>query len=164
MSLEINLLFLIWVIGVIMIAFGVPSHKRHSFFVAFLTAQGMEWLAEILLLQFNVVSFPVREFPKASEMSITLMIFLLPLCCATYVIYEPKKKSWPIRILYLAFWANVMTWMEIMISHFTDLQDHKSYYWLVAMLLFSFELIVANAVVRWFFHNSSLLQRDRRTV
>lgn len=163
MSLEQNLLLLTWIFGLLVIAFGVPYGKRHSFFIAYLTAQGLDWLAEILLLQFNIVSFPIREFPEASDMSITLMIFLMPLCCAIYVIYEPQK-SWPIRTLSLVCWAGVMTLIEIIISDFSNLQDNKRYYWLVAELVFSVELVVTIAVVRWFFRDSSMLRRDKVNV
>ncbi|WP_123042538.1 CBO0543 family protein [Cohnella candidum] len=163
MNLEQNLLLVIWVFSLLAILFGVPYGRRHSFVIAFITAQGLDWLAEILLLQYHVLSFPIREFPKASDMSISLMILYEPLCCAAYVIYEPRK-SWPIRALYLAFWVNVMTWTDIAISHFSQLQDHKSYYWLVAELVFGAELVVTNAVVRWFFSNSSLLRRNRGAV
>jgi hypothetical protein len=163
MNIEQNLILLIWVSGLLVISFGVPVGKRHSFFIAYLTAQGMEWLAEILLLQFKIVSFPIREFPHASDMSITLRIFLIPLCCAIYVIYE-SRKSWPIRTLYLIVWVNVMTLMEISVSHFSQLEDHKNYYWVVAELVYSAELIVTSAVVRWFFRNPALLRWDRGTV
>ncbi|MCR2803561.1 CBO0543 family protein [Paenibacillus soyae] len=163
MSFEQNLLLLIWLLGLLVIVFGVPYGRRHSFFIAYLTAQGLDWLAEILLLQFNTVSFPIREFPGASDMSITLMIFLMPLCCAIYVIYEPRK-SLPIRTLSLLLWASVMTLVEIAISRFSNLQDHKSYYWLVAEIVFSVELVITIAIVRWFFHKSSILRRGRETV
>ena len=154
---------LIWIFGLLVIIFGVPGGKRHSFFIAYLTAQGLDWFAQILFLQFNVLSFPVREFPKASDMSITLMILLMPLLCALYVIYEPRK-SWLIRALYLVLWVNITTMTDITISHYSELQDHKSYYWLVAELVFSVILVASNAVVRWFFCNTSLLRKDRGTV
>lgn len=163
MDLERNLLLLIWIFGLLVISVGVPSDKRHSFFIAFLTAQGLDWLAQMMFLQFNVLSFPEREFPAASDMSITLMILLMPLYTAIYVIYEPRN-SRLMRALYLVLWTSVATLTDITISQFSELQDHKSYYWLVAELVFGVILVISNAVVRWFFRNLTLSRGDRGNV
>lgn len=96
-------------------------------------------------------------------MSVTLMIFMIPLCCAIYVINEPKR-TWPIRALLLVIWAGVMDFIEITIARFSQLQDHKSYYWLVAEIVFSVEIAITIAVVRWFFRQSSMSGKVRGTV
>lgn len=163
MDLERNLLLAIWLFGLLVISTGVPSDKRHSFVIAFLTAQGLDWFAQMMFLQFEVLSFPVREFQGASNMSITLMILLMPLYTAIYVIYEPRK-SRLIRALYLVLWTSVATLTDITISHFSELQDHKSYYWLVAEIVFGVILVISNAVVRWFFRSLPLSQWDRGNV
>ncbi len=160
MELEWNLLLVIWLFGLLVVSACIPSGKRHSFYIAFMTAQGLDWFAQLMFLQFNVLSFPVREFPKASDMSITLMILLMPLYTAIYVIYEPRKSRF-IRALYLVSWTSVATFTDITISHTSDLQNHKSYYWLVAELVFGVILVISNAVVRWFFGNLPLSSWDR---
>jgi hypothetical protein len=163
MDLERNLLLAIWLFGLLVNSTGVPSDKRHSFIIAFLTAQGLDWFAQIMFLQFEVLSFPVREFPAASDMSISLMILLMPLYTAIYVIYEPAK-SRLIRAVYLVLWTSVATLTDIIISHFSGLQNHKSYYWLVAEIVFGVILASSNAVVRWFFRSSPMSQGDRGNV
>ncbi|WP_027086904.1 CBO0543 family protein [Cohnella panacarvi] len=163
MGLEQNLLLAIWIFSLLVISAFVPCHKRHSFVIAFITAQGLDWFAQMMFLQYNVLSFPVREFPKASDMSITLMIVLMPLYTAIYVIYEPRATR-IVRAVYLVLWTSFATLTDITISRYSGLQDHKSYYWLVAELVFGVILVISNAVVRWFFRHLPLSREDRGNV
>lgn len=74
----------------------------------------------------NIIAYPVREFPRASDLSITVEIMLVPICCALYVIYEPRK-TWLARIRHLTVWTIGITVIDFVIARYTKLQDHNGF-------------------------------------
>jgi hypothetical protein len=163
MSMEQNLLLMFWVVGIALITFTVPRGKWHAFLVALLTCQGMAWLTEVAFVKSGIVVYPVREFPKASDLSITMEVMLVPVCCSLYVIYEPVR-SWAARLRHLVVWTAGFTLIDLAVARFTRLQDHHGFHWWMIVLVFAGKLGITNAIVRWFFRNRALFRQERRSI
>jgi hypothetical protein len=163
MSLEQNLLLLLWVAGLALTIFTVSGDKWHQWAVAFLACQAFAWLAEILIVKLDLVAYPVREFPKASDLSLTLEIMLVPVCAALYVIHEPSS-SWMARFRHWAIWTCSAAVIDKAVAHYTRLQDHSGFHWWMTVVLFGSKFLAVNLFVRWFFRNPMLFKEERNSV
>ncbi|WP_407945760.1 CBO0543 family protein [Paenibacillus puerhi] len=75
MDMERNLLLLVCFVCITTIYFLVPR------------------AVEVLLVQFNLVAYPLREFPKASDLSITFKVLWTPVASGLYYIYRPRSNK-----------------------------------------------------------------------
>jgi hypothetical protein len=128
------------------------ERKWHAFLLGFLTCQGIAWLIEILLVEWRLVAYPVREFPHASDFGITEKLMLYPVLCAFFVIYEPSKRYWVFRLMNLTLWVAGLTIIDVSLAHYTRILDYIGFRWFHAALFFLGLLLSVKSISYWFFH------------
>ncbi|WP_304363375.1 CBO0543 family protein [Paenibacillus elgii] len=99
MDVERNLLLLVWFVCITTIYFLVPRAKAHEFVLCFLVCQAVGWIVEVLLVQFDLVAYPLREFPKASDLNITFKVVWTPVASVYSIIFLSVRclASWFFR-------------------------------------------------------------------
>ncbi|MDL4842520.1 CBO0543 family protein [Aquibacillus rhizosphaerae] len=161
MEFNYIILITIWIIGVALFITFTPKHKKRRLILAFLICQAFTWLSDLLLLNFNLIAFPVREFPSATDMLVTTDYFLYPLLCGFYIIYEPEQRLF-VRFIYLSACISTLVFIDIMISKFTDLIEYLNYDWYWTWLLFLCIFAITNIIYQWFFRSKLLLEAEKR--
>jgi hypothetical protein len=160
MSVEQNVLLFLWFAGTAVIAFAIPRNQWHALVLCFLAGQAIGWMMETMLLELRVVTFPIREFPRATLLAVTNKIMFIPVMSGLYVTYEPRK-SWRMRLIYLLVWACLLASIENLIATFTKLLDYTGFNWWWAVLLYASVLAAINGIVRWFFRDRSVFRHEK---
>lgn len=87
------------------IRFYVPKAKHRLAFISLITFEATTWASINILVQSNQISFPVREFAKATQVGFLQNFLFYPMIFAWFMILYPAgpsklKKSCIISSLY----------------------------------------------------------------
>ncbi|WP_321166558.1 MULTISPECIES: CBO0543 family protein [unclassified Paenibacillus] len=110
----------------------------------------MVWFSVILQVKLRIISFPVREFPRATDIGFTITYLLYPILISIYILLEPRR-SRAIRTLYLLLWCAALAWLNDMINQYTQLLEYKFLDWFMGSMFFIFLLALTKVIVRWFY-------------
>ncbi|WP_223592332.1 CBO0543 family protein [Neobacillus bataviensis] len=160
MTVDVWVLILIWMIGFAAFMLFVPKNRRRRFLIAFLICQTFTWLIAVLLVYFDRISYPIREFPKATHLLLALNYFFFPLLCGFYIIYEPKR-NYTVRLLYLSGWVTGVVVIIKLLEKYTGLLQYQHYAWYWSWLNFFWMFAVTNLLYRWFFKDKAMFQSDK---
>lgn len=159
MDMERNLLLLVWFVCITAIYFLVPRAKAHEFVLCFLVCQAVGWVVEVLLVQFDLVAYPLREFPKASELNITFKVVWTPVAGGLYYIYRPRANKWAICI-YFAVWISLLTLIDGMLAAKTELVDYVHFHWSLMAIVLSIIFLSARVLVSRFFRDRNVFRKE----
>jgi len=123
---------------------------RHSI-VIFFFKQFMTWILGLVVVELGLITYPVREFEKASHTSFSFEYFIYPAICVLFNLYYPREKSLPHRIGWFLLFPTWMTALEVMIEHYTQLINyiHWAWYWTWLSLFITF--VFSFLFYHWFF-------------
>ncbi|MFB5193661.1 CBO0543 family protein [Neobacillus sp. KR4-4] len=163
MSVDYAVIILMWVIGIFTYIFFTPKKRYRKVAVTALICQSLLWLNSLVHVEFDLIAFPVREFPKATDLLITTEYFFYPLLCGFYLAYEPKH-SLRIRLIYLCSWISIITLYDFILVKFTNLIEYVHYAWYFTWIDFFCIFAVTNFVYQWFFKNKKLFRMEQEAV
>ncbi|WP_144555412.1 CBO0543 family protein [Bacillus sp. X1(2014)] len=152
MSVDYIFILAMWVSGVMAYMFLTPKNQYRKLLFSLLTCQSLLWLNSLIHVEFNLLAFPVREFPKATDLLITTEYFFYPLLCGFYIGYEPKR-SYKIRLIYLSVWISFLTVYDVILVKYTNLIEYVHYAWYFTWIDLFCIFAVTNWIHQWFFKN-----------
>ncbi|MDQ0921012.1 CBO0543 family protein [Paenibacillus sp. V4I5] len=152
MILERKIIILVWILGLAMVVIFVRRSNVRRFILAHFTSQTIVWFSVILQVKLRIISFPVREFPRATDIGFTMTYLLYPILSSIYILLEPRR-SRTIRTLYLLLWCTALAWLNYMLTQYTQLLDYKFLDWFMGSMFFIFLLVLTKVIVRWFYRN-----------
>lgn len=162
MTLERLVLIIIWAVSTIAFVLFIPRNRRREAILAFLACQSVTWVNSMLHVKYGLLAFPVREFPKASDLLFTSEYMMYPLMCAFYYIYEPESGKLP-RLLYLVGCITCLTVIDVIIEKYTELIEYTKYSWYWTWIDFFLIFLITNIYCKWFFKKNSF-REEKRTV
>ncbi len=144
------LLIFVWILGIALI-FVIPKDKKRIAIVVFLFKQFITLLLGLIVVEFNLLSYPVRFFSEVNRASFTYEYFIYPVCCSVFNVYYPNTRSYLFKLGYYAAFCTVLTIPEVMIEHHTNLIKyiHWNWYWTWSSLFITFFL--SRLFCKWFF-------------
>ncbi len=163
MLFEYIILIFIWIAGFASILIWVPREKWRPFIISIFMCRTLTWINILIHVHLDLISFPIREFPKATDVGFTTEYFLFPLLCAFYIFSEPKG-SLTKRGTYLIYWVSGLVVIQFSLERFTNLISHENYtfYWVFINYIVIF--VMTNYIYRWFFKNDEAFFLDRMFV
>lgn len=163
MTVDVLVLILMWVIGLLSFIFFTPKNRKRRFILAFFICQTLTWLDSLLLVKFHLIAFPVREFPKASDLLLTVNYFFIPLLCGFYIISKPKRNYF-VRLVYLSIWVTGTVLLIVLLEKYTNLIEYIHYAWYWSWLDFFGVYTISKGLYQWFFKDMALFQTDEGAV
>lgn len=154
MSKDVMILALLWFIAFTVVTFFVPRTRWAEAIFIFLISNSFTWINALIHLELGLISFPVRLFPKATDLSISLDYFLFPILFVLYILYEPKE-NWRIRILYLVLWVSGIVILDILLDRSTNLIKFIHYTWYWAWLDICILFISVRMFYAWYFRRGA---------
>jgi hypothetical protein len=162
MNTDQLILVLIWIIAPAAMVLFVRRGTWPQFALAFLLCQSFTWVTVILHVKFGIFSYPVREFPKATEMGFTMQYLLYPTVCGLYQLRKPEGT--PLRrILYMLLpWTVGITIFHWLLGEYTGLleynRSHSVWVWMIITLNF----VLVSIISRWFFKDPAAFKTEER--
>lgn len=116
-----TLLYIIWVFTISSVILFIPKNRIHMAWQAFLFGQVLTWPLGLFIADLGWVQYPVNFFENATQASFTYEYLFLPVICAYFVVYFPSKRRLSTRLAYYAGFCTVLTLLELIILHYTNL-------------------------------------------
>lgn len=160
MSLDIIILILIWTIGVLLFVCFTQKRKR-KLLLAFLICQCLLWASSLVYTSLDLIAFPIREFPIATDLLVTTEYFFYPLLCGFYIIYEPKG-SFFFRVIYLSICTSLLVSFDVILERYTNLIEYVQYGWYWIWISFFWLFAFTNYLYIWFFQDQLVFRAEKR--
>ncbi|MBL4954354.1 hypothetical protein JK635_19515 [Neobacillus sp. YIM B02564] len=162
MLMEHLILLAMWLFGFIAFLLFIPRKEWRKGLLAFLMSQAVIWLCDMPSFKYGLLSAPVRELPKATDLPLTINYFFYPVLFAIYYVrYQPKSSLW-YRFTYFFVWATGTTLFDIMLERYTDLLEYQLLTWYGMWIYIGFLNYVSQACCNWFYKDEALFQTDGR--
>lgn len=147
-----------WLITVLALWLWIPRDRYclRKAQVSFLSVQMMTWIFGLIVVEWGLIEYPVREFERANMTSFTFEFFVYPAICVFYNMYYPENQSYFYELCYTALYCTPITLLEIILETYTALISyiHWTWYWTWLTLFLTFRL--SRIYLKWFYgnHNS----------
>lgn len=161
MSFDYIIVTFVWIIGFFIFVFFTPKHHKRKMIIAALLFQSFTWLNSLIHLELELIAFPIREFPEASDVLFATEYFLYPILYGLYIMHEPKR-NFSIQFIYLLAVVSGFVGIELVFVHFTNLVVYIHYAWYLEWSAFFIMFVLSNCVYRWFHNENSLLNKEER--
>jgi hypothetical protein len=151
MRLEWIILCAVWAVSLILLVFAIPKDRARIAHVAFLFKQMITWILGLLVVEFGLLEYPVRELASVNRTSITFEFFAYPAICAVFNAHYPSKRSLLMQLAYFCAYCTGMTAVELVIEKYTKLIDYLdwTWYWTWCSLFATF--LCSRLFCVWFF-------------
>ncbi|WP_319922086.1 CBO0543 family protein [Neobacillus dielmonensis] len=100
-----------WVFGIIGFILFIPRSDRRKGLLSLLVFQAFIWTCDMPAFSYGWLSAPVRIFPKASDLTITINYFFYPVLFSIYYVHKRTKNSLWARFLYYFVGSRVSLYM-----------------------------------------------------
>lgn len=137
-------------IGIILLAL-VPKERRKEAAAVFLFQQFPGWVLGLAVVELGWISYPVRDFQKASYTSFSFEFLLLPTIAVYYNLLFPAKATVRLQLLYTFGFGAALTVPEYIIMRTTRLIDYIHWDWYWTLLSVMAVLALSRLFHVWFF-------------
>ncbi|SDC71515.1 hypothetical protein SAMN02799630_01266 [Paenibacillus sp. UNCCL117] len=159
MTLDRFVLILLWGLSVVLAVIMIPRRKVRIAAIALLFCQALLWVSSLLHSRHDLIQFPVREFPKATDLLVTTEYFFYPFFCALYVIREPMNQS-RINWKSLITCVTAATVIDLLLATYTNLVRYENYAWYWTWLVFLVQFLATRYYCCWFFRSSAFISHQ----
>ncbi|MCI3919630.1 hypothetical protein MO973_05210 [Paenibacillus sp. TRM 82003] len=153
MSVERIVIIALWIIGPVAALLFVPRAQARRFAIGLLISQSIIWLKVVLVAEFDLMEFPVREFPKASDMGFTIQYMFFPVLCGIYFIHRPVK-PWLKRIAWFLGAVSALAVIHELLAQYTDLIEYQRYNFATSWAVIAVCVSVTEVAYWWFFRKA----------
>ncbi|WP_338066848.1 CBO0543 family protein [Evansella clarkii] len=123
---------------------------RHAI-AAFLFKQMLTWPLGLMVVKKDYITYPVRFFKKENKSSFSFEYFIYTALCAIFNIKYPEKYNSFVKLLYIVFYAGIMTLGEVAIERYTNLIKYRKWKWYWSFQTLGITNYLSRIFYKWFF-------------
>ncbi|MEH7385992.1 CBO0543 family protein [Bacillus sp. JJ1521] len=155
MQLDHFIMIAMWILGSGGFFLLITRQNRREGLFALLVFQSFIWICDMFSFYYGLISAPVREFPKATGLPITINYFFYPLLFSIYYVHQRKMEN--SRFRWIAFFASVsiVTVIDILIERYTQLLEYQTMTWYWMLVYIGFLFFVSQVCCHWFYRQKS---------
>lgn len=161
MLMEHWILIAMWLFGFVGFILFIPRKNWRKGFLAFLIFQAIIWLSDMPAFQYGVLSAPVRELPKATDLPLTIDYFFYPVLFSIFYVNKRVWASLWSRMTYFFIWISVITLFDIVIERYTDLLEYGFLTWWGMWIYIWILFYLSQVCCNWFYKDKALFQAER---
>ncbi|MDN3019164.1 hypothetical protein PH210_23610 [Paenibacillus sp. BSR1-1] len=150
MRLEWMNLFVVWLITLGLV-FIIPKRKRRIAIVAFLFTQVITWILGLVVVEYGLIAYPVRDLPTINYTSLTFEFLSFTVLCGVVNAYYPHARSKMMKFLYFASFCTILTILEVIIEKYTDLIEYLHWSWYLTWISLFISFMLSRWFCVWFF-------------
>lgn len=158
MRIEWWILLFSYVVG-IGILFFIPKNKIRLAVVAFLFKQVITFLFGLVVVELELIDYPLRLFASINRSSFTFEYFFFPILCAIFNVWYPNNRSMLIQWAYYGGFTSILTIMEVIIEKYTDLIEYVHWDWYISFITIGVTFYFTRLFCIWFFANGKSCSR-----
>ncbi|MFJ8256640.1 CBO0543 family protein [Peribacillus asahii] len=161
MLMEHLILVAMWLLGFVGLILFIPRKNRRKGLFAFMMFQAIIWLCDMPAFKYGLLSAPVREFPKATDLALTINYFFYPALFSIFYVHKKVKGSLWSRFTYFFVWISIITLFDIVIERYTDLLEYGLLTWYGMWIYIGFLFYVSRVCCNWFFKDNTLFHGEQ---
>ncbi len=150
-----------WILVLAAIGLLVKRSTWHRFAAGFLMAQNLTWLNVLIHCQLGMFEYPVREFPKATDVGFTLQYLLYPAVVGFCILFEPRGSFWK-KAGYILIWPTGVILLRLVLMRYTQLIVAYHYHLLLDWATILVIFLISIGVTKWLFRDPGYLQAEER--
>lgn len=163
MRKEQLVLLLVWGGCAVAILLFVRRSNWRQFAFSYLLSQNFTWISVILFTKFGIFTYPVREFPKATQMGFTMPYMLYPVLSGLYVLFRPRLPFF-LELIYMLPWSLGVTLLHYLLGRYTRLVSYSSSHSILVWVTISLIFSAVSLMERRFFRDQALSRSEERLV
>lgn len=156
MLMEHLILAAMWLFGIVGFILFIPCKDRRKGLLAFMMFQAAIWLCDMPSFQYGLISSPVRIFPKATDLSITINYIFYPVVFSIYYVHKKEISNRLNKFIYFFIAVSIVTLFDVIIERYTDLLDYGFMTWYLMWIYIGFLFFVSQVLCDWFLKDRSL--------
>ncbi|WP_276358435.1 CBO0543 family protein [Cohnella caldifontis] len=154
--MERMILISMWGIGIVGFILFVPRKNRREGSLAALIFQSMIWGCDFPAFKYGLLSAPVREFPEASDLAITINYFFYPVIFSIFYVHLRLKRSLWSKFSSFFLWVSALTLLDITLEKYTDLLQYGLLTWYGMWIYIGFLFFISLVCCNWFLKKSGV--------
>lgn len=162
MEKEHLILAAMWIFGFLGFILFIQKKNLRKGLLAYSIFQSIVWLCDMPAFEFGLLSAPVREFPKATDLAITINYLFYPFLFSIYYVKKRVKGFIWARFSYFAVWVSAVTLYDVIIETYTDLLEYGSMTWYGMWMYIAFLFFISEVCCNWFFKDQAKFQTEWR--
>ncbi|WP_462412805.1 CBO0543 family protein [Neobacillus sp. Marseille-QA0830] len=151
MVMEHWILAAMWLFGLLGFILFIPRKDRRKGILALLMFQAIIWTCDMPAFTYGLLSAPVRLFPKASNLTITINYFFYPVLFSIYYVHKKAAGSLWYRFVYFLVWVTIITLYDIALERYTDLIEYGRLTWYGMWIYIALLFYVSQVCCNWFY-------------
>jgi hypothetical protein len=151
MRMDYMILAAMWLFGFIGFILFIPHKDWRKGILAALMFQSFIWLCDMPSFTYGLLSAPVRLFPKATDLTVTINYFFYPVLFAIFYVHRIAKKSLFFRFTYFFVWISCLTIYDTLLERYTDLIKYDSLTWVGMWIYIGFLFYISLVCCNWFY-------------
>ncbi|KQX48300.1 MULTISPECIES: CBO0543 family protein [unclassified Paenibacillus] len=151
MSKDRWVLTAVWVLSFGLI-FTIPRRKIRLAVMSFLFKLMLTCPIGLIVVEYNLVAYPVVELPDVSRTSMTYEYFAYPIICMVFNCYYPSGRSRCVQFSYYIIFCMPLTITEVILEHYTNLVRYVHWSWFCTMLSLMITFLLSRMFCVWFFN------------
>jgi hypothetical protein len=146
----------VWIIMIIALLVFVPKKKMREASAVYLFKLFLTWSMGLFVVQMKWIEYPERFiFPYAHRSNFTFEFFVYPSICVLFMLYYPEKKRYITQLGYFAAYCSIMTLLEVLIEHYTQLIHYIKWTWYWTWISLFLTFFLSRIYYIWFFRIKS---------
>jgi uncharacterized membrane protein len=154
--------FILIAIALLSIAtvFYIPKNKYRLALISFFTFQFITWAGSVIVVQFGLFEFPVREFVRATKVGVIQNFLFVPMIFTWFILLFPHHSILPKKIFHYILFVSINVGFIYFISVYTDLEKFKKGTPLISALFLYIRILVyfigCHIYISWFSKKDNL--------
>jgi hypothetical protein len=148
--MEVTFLYSVWSITIFSLIL-LPKKRINEASIIILFQQLVTWSLGLLVVEWNLIEYPVREFASVNKTSFTFEFLVYPIITAFYVLYYPAGRNRWRRFFYTFIITTAIIISEVLYEKYTDLITYLHWEWYYSWISVYATLCLARIFHRWFF-------------
>jgi hypothetical protein len=161
MLMEYWIILAMWIFGFVGFILFIPRYDWRKGFLAFLMFQAIIWLCDMPSFQIGLLSAPVREFPTATDLPITIDYFFYPVLFSIYYVNRKVNGLLSSKIRYFFIWTTAITLYDILLERYTDLLKYEILPWYGIGFYMMFMFYISQICCNRFYRDKLLFHAER---
>jgi hypothetical protein len=151
MQMEYFILTAMWVLGITGFILFIPREKKRKGILTLMIFQAIIWLCDMPAFTYNLLSAPVRFFPKATDLTVTINYLFYPVLFSIYYVHKRRDSSLTYKVMYFLVWVSFLTLIDIVLERHTDLLEYGRITAFGMWLYIGFIVLVSQIFCNWFY-------------
>lgn len=137
-------------LAIILFYFFIPKIKYREAILGFLIMQVITWPLGFIVVELNLIEYPVRIFKNATKTSFTFEYLVFPIVGSIFNIHYPNNSSFFKKLIYSGSIVSVITLVEVLIEKFTDNIEYINWEWYISWITMCLSLHLSYLGYKWF--------------